>query len=248
MWGPGIGRFGEVRRDVLVRTANLRVLDGADATAAEAEAAAMRERAAEAAATRAEAEEAERVAIETAVMEAEDAVSAFCGDDLPVSPLGRFERREDLLEHHGVPAPLDQAARSEEWEVMGESNKGAAVAWVHRTFAFCCVGHRARIGSEVGQLPHNVHASPAQSQWALAHVVEWTLRSINHVDFHVVPALHCQQCAEMLFALQKHVPAAPLLGVPVSESELCAEMRVWHTDAERLSRRPGQCARPIPQL
>jgi hypothetical protein len=186
--------------------------------------------------------------VETAVMEAEDAVSAYHGDDLPVSPLGRFERREDLLEHHGVPAPLDQAARSEEWEVMGESNKGAAVAWVHRTAVFCCVGHRARVGSEVGRLPHNVHATPVQSQWALAHVVDWTLRSINHVDSHVVPVLHCQQCAETLFALQRHVPAAPLLGVPVSESELSAEMRMWHTDAERRSRRPGRRARPVPQL
>ena len=242
------GRLGEIRRDVLVRTANLRVVDAAEAAAADAEAAATRKTAAEAAAARAEAEEAERVAVETAAMEAEDAVSAYHGDDLPVSPLGRFERREDLLEHHGVPAPLDQAARSEEWEVMGESNKGAAVAWVHRTAVFCCVGHRARVGSEVGRLPHNVHATPAQSQWALAHVVEWTLHSINHVDFHVAPTLHCQECAETLFALQRHVPAAPLLGVPVSESELRAEMCVWHTDAERRSRRPGRRARPLPQL
>ena len=242
------GRLGEVRRDVLVRTANLRVLDGADATAAEAEAAATRERAAAAAAVRATAQEAERLAMETAAMEAEEAASAYHGNDLPVSPLGRFEGREHLLEHHGVPAPLDQSTRSEEWDVMGESNKGATVAWVCRTFAFCCVGHRARVGTEVGRLPHNVHATPAQSKWALAHVVEWTLRSMHHMDFHVAPTLHCQVCAETLFALQRHVPAAPLLGVPISESELCAEMRVWHTDAERRSRRPGRRARPVPQL
>ena len=170
---------------------------------------------------------AERLAAEIAATEGEAAVDAYHGVDLPVSPLGRFESRSLLLEHHNIPAPLDEATYDEEWDISG-SEHGATVAWVKRTDAFCCVGHRARVGSELGRLPHNVAASPAAPQWALAHVVEWTLRSMHHVDVHVTPAVHCDSCAQMLLALQAHVPAAPLFTSPVSVDVLRAEMWAWH--------------------
>ena len=74
-------------------------------------------------------------------------------------------------------------------------------------------------------------------QWALAHVVEWTLRSMHHVDVHVTPAVHCDSCAQMLLALQAHVTAEPLFASPISVDVLRAEMCAWHDDAERRSRR-----------
>jgi hypothetical protein len=81
-------------------------------------------------------------------------------------------------------------------------------------------------------LPHNVAASPAQPQRALAHLVEWTHASPCRTRVEICVERQCAICAQMV--LHK---GCPWVVVPIAEFR----------DAERRARRAaaaaeGECA------
>ena len=178
-------------------------------------------------------------------MEGEAAVRSYHGTDLPVSPLGCFNSRADLLEHHKIPAPVDQPSRHEHWEVLGDAGVGAMVASTRQSSPFCCVGHPELPSDDPRRprprcFPHNVDASSQRPQQAFAHVVEWALQSMHDRDTRVVQSLHCQSCFTVLMQRQRrmrHVP--PLLAPPMSEAELLVQMRAW--EGERGKSRCQTC-------
>lgn len=224
----------------LLRTQNLHALRDDEPDAIAAEAAAQMERlvtdiVAETAAQAMEAAEAARrereAAVEVARLEreaaaeaAERALASYIGG-LPISPAGYFNSRERLLEWHeyGEPPP-DQGSSTEQWRVASER-----AAWDDETAAFCCVG--APHFCADGHLPHNVIASPAQPQRALAHLVQWEHTTVHHtrVDFSV--ARQCESCAHML--LEKRCPLS-IVPVAVFRAECrarCEEAAIPRCDA-----------------
>ena len=186
-----------------VRTTNLHALDEDDAAAHTAEVAARRA-AAEAAAAAAEAsraqEEEQRLAAEQALLD------AYCqhSHDLPISPMGFFQSRDALIEHHGLfdyfSPPPDAASWHEHWAVYTHTRgQRQCAAWVHVSQPFCCVGRRGYCEFE-RQPPHNVVASVHDPQWAMCHLVEWTWESMYRIDQRLVVTRQCAVCAKPLLA------------------------------------------------
>ena len=198
-WSVAVGSVPHIA----VRTTNLHALDEDDAAAHTAEVAARRA-AAEAAAAAAEAaraqEEEQRLAAERPLLD------AYCrhSHDLPISPMGFFQSRDALIEHHGLfdyfSPPPDAASWHEHWAVYTHTRgQLQSAAWVHASQPFCCVGRRGYCELEQ-QPPHNVTASVHDPQWALCHLVEWTWENMHRIDQRVVVTRQCAVCAEPLLA------------------------------------------------
>ena len=166
------------------------------------------------AAEAARAVEAER---DYAVQKAETAMYRMHSIELPISPLGFFNTRDDLLEYHNFEAPPDQASRHEYWSIHIHNGRKSA-AWVPAHEPFCCVGRR-RLPTYAEQRPHNVDACPGQPQWALCHLVEWTFEARTHKRQSLVETWQCAACANTL--LHRGCP----LQI-VSWAELQAQSRV----------------------
>jgi len=152
--------------------------------------------------------------------EAERALNSYVGG-LPISPAGYFKSRERLLEWHelGEPPP-DQSSWTEHWRLASE-----CVAWDDATTAFCCVGVPQYCAD--GCLPHNVAASMAQPQRALAHLVEWTHASAHRTRVEICVERQCAICAQMLIGK----------GCPLAVVAIAA-----FRDAERHARREAAAA------
>ena len=188
---------------IAVRTTNLHALDEDDAAAHTAEVAARRAAAEEAAAAAEAAraqEEEQRLAAERPLLD------AYCrhSHDLPISPMGFFQSRDALIEHHGLfdyfSPPPDAASWHEHWAVYTHTRgQRQSAAWVHASQPFCCVGRRGYCELE-RQPPHNVAASVHDPQWALCHLVEWTWESMHRKEQRVVVTRQCAVCAMPLLA------------------------------------------------
>ena len=131
-----------------------------------------------------------------AVQHAEAAIYRMHSVDQPISPLGFFNTRDDLLEFHHFEGLPDQASRQEYWSIHIHNGRQSA-AWVRAHKPFCCVGLR-RLPTYAEQRPHNVDACPGQPQWALCHLVQWTWQDMHRIDRRLVETWQCAACANTL--------------------------------------------------
>ena len=203
-------------------------------TAAEAAVARAAARAAAQRAREAEAEAVRRVR-DVAFEAADQVLDSYIGG-LPISPAGYFKSRERLLEWHkydqyGEPPP-DAASWTERWRLASE-----CAAWTNETDAFCCVG--VPLFCAGGRVPHNVYASPAQPQRALAHLVEWMHASAHHTRVEICVERQCEPCARVL--LEK---GCPLSIVPIAAfaAERRARCKAAAAESVRVEPQPTRCA------
>jgi len=131
-----------------------------------------------------------------AVQQAEAAMYRMYSVEQPISPLGFFNTRNDLLEYHNLELPPDQASRHEYWSGHIHGDRQSA-AWVQAHAPFCCVGRRC-LPTYAEQRPHNVAACAQQPQWALCHLVAWTFEDMNRIDRRLVETWQCAACANTL--------------------------------------------------
>ena len=151
-----------------------------------------------------------------------DCSSAWKGSNLP-DALPRAAHGSVRAVHRwhelGEPPP-DQSSWTEHWRLASE-----CVAWDDATTAFCCVGVPQYCAD--GCLPHNVAASMAQPQRALAHLVEWTHASAHRTRVEICVERQCAICAQMLIGK----------GCPLAVVAIAA-----FRDAERHARREAAAA------